>query len=38
MLKIFVSLLMATMPLLSQATGEPSYEEVQQLDGAQGRQ
>ena len=38
MLKLFVSLLIATMPLLSQAIEEPSYEVVQQLDGAEVRQ
>jgi hypothetical protein len=38
MLKLFVSLLIATMPLISQAIEEPSYEVVQQLDGAEVRQ
>ena len=38
MLKMFVSLLIAAMPLLSQATEEPSYDVVQQLDGAEVRQ
>ena len=38
MLKMFVGLLIATMPLLSQAIEEPSYEVVQQLDGAEVRQ
>jgi len=38
MLKLFVSLLVATMPLFSQATEEPSYDVVQQLDGAEVRQ
>ena len=37
MLKTFFSLLIATMPLFSQAT-EPSYDVVQQLDGAEVRQ
>jgi len=38
MLKLSVSLLIATMPLSSQAIEEPSYEVVQQLDGAEVRQ
>ena len=38
MLKFFVSLLFATMPLLSQAIEEPKYDLVQQLDGAEVRQ
>ncbi|MEO8160409.1 MAG: heme-binding protein [Arenimonas sp.] len=38
MLKLFVSLLIATMTLSSQATEEPSYDVVQQLDGAEVRQ
>lgn len=38
MLKLFVSLLIATMPLLSQAIEEPSYDVIQQLDGAEVRQ
>ncbi len=38
MLKMFVSLLIATMPLFSQAVEEPSYRVVQQLDGAEVRE
>ena len=38
MLKMFVGMLIATMPLFSQAVEEPSYDVVQQLDGAQVRQ
>jgi hypothetical protein len=38
MLKMFVSLLLATMPLSSKAIEEPSYQVVQQLDGAEVRQ
>ena len=38
MLKMFVSVLIATMPLFSQAVEEPSYRVVQQLDGAEVRQ
>jgi hypothetical protein len=38
MLKLFVSLVIATMPLLSQAIEEPSYDVVQQLDGVEVRQ
>ena len=37
MLKLFVSLLIATMPLLSQAIEEPSYDVVQKLDEAEVR-
>ena len=38
MLKLFVCLLIATMPLPSRATEEPSYEVVRKLDGAEIRQ
>ena len=38
MLKPFVSVLIATMPLSSQATEEPSYDVVQKLDEAEVRQ
>ncbi len=38
MLKILVSLVIVTMPLLSQAIEEPNYDVVQQLDGAELRQ
>jgi hypothetical protein len=38
MLKLLASLLFATMPILSSATEEPSYNVVQQLDGAEIRQ
>lgn len=38
MLKSFVSLLIATMPLFSQAIEEPNYEVIQTLDGAEIRQ
>jgi hypothetical protein len=38
MLKMFVSLLLATMPLSSKAIEEPGYQVVQQLDGAEVRQ
>ena len=38
MLKLFVCLLIATMPLSSRATEEPSYAVVRKLDGAEIRQ
>lgn len=38
MSKLFVAVLIATMPFFARATEEPSYEVVQQLDGAQIRQ
>ena len=38
MLKLFVVLLIATMPLSSHAIEEPSYEVVRQLDGVEVRQ
>ena len=38
MLKMFVGLLIAIMPLSSQAIEEPSYDVVQQLDGVEIRQ
>lgn len=38
MLKKFVGLLIATMPLLSQAIEEPGYDVVRQLDGVEIRQ
>ncbi len=38
MLKTFFILLIAAMPLFSHATEEPTYEVVQQLDGAEIRQ
>ena len=38
MLKIIFSLVIATMPLFSQAVEEPNYDVVQQLDGAELRQ
>ena len=38
MFKLFLGLLIATMPLLSNATEEPRYAVVQQLDGAEVRQ
>lgn len=38
MLKSFLGLLIATMPLFSQATEEPDYDVVRQLDGAEVRQ
>lgn len=38
MFKIFSSLLIAAMPLLSNATEEPDYQVVQQLEGAEIRQ
>lgn len=38
MLKVFAALLIATLPLLSQATEEPRYDVVQQLDGVEIRQ
>lgn len=38
MLKLFIGLLIATMPLLSKAVEEPRYAVVQQLDGAEVRQ
>jgi len=38
MLKLLLSLFLAAMPLLSNAIEEPSYEVVQQLDGAEVRQ
>lgn len=38
MLKLFVGLLIATMPLFSQAAEEPEYTVVRQLDGAEVRE
>lgn len=38
MLKLLLSLALAAMPLMSHAIEEPSYEVVQQLDGAEIRQ
>ena len=38
MLKFFLGLLIATMPPFSQASEEPDYDVVQQLDGAEIRQ
>jgi hypothetical protein len=38
MLKIIFTLVIATMPLFSQAIEEPNYDVVQQLDGAELRQ
>ena len=38
MLKMFVGMLIATMPLFSQAVEEPSYDVVQQLEGVEVRQ
>ena len=38
MLKSFLGLLIATMPLFSQAAEEPDYDVVQQLDGVEIRQ